>query len=46
LKKKQKKRTNDLVWKASGDLDGKTRLDENHVPQVDGWMPLCRWTEN
>jgi hypothetical protein len=19
-------------------LDGKTRLDENHVPQVDGWM--------
>ncbi len=24
----------------------KTRLDENHVPQVDGWMPLCRWTEN
>jgi hypothetical protein len=27
-----------LVWKASGDLDGKTRLDENHVPQVGGWM--------
>jgi hypothetical protein len=22
----------------SGDLDGKTRLDENHVPQVDGCL--------
>ncbi len=45
-KKKTEKKNNDLVWKASAELDGNTRLDENHVPQVDGWMPLRRWTEN
>jgi hypothetical protein len=33
---KRKKEQWSLLWKASGDLDGKTRLDENHVPQVDG----------
>ncbi len=34
----KKKKNNDLVWKASGDLDGKSRLDENHVPQVGGCL--------